>query len=150
MKNMFHAADVAEVLARIDRLKPTTTALWGKMTVDQMLAHVNVAYEMVYENKHPKPSWLIAVALKLFVKQKVVGPAPYPRNSPTAPAFVIKERKDFAVEKGRLMDFINRVQREGESSFAGRPSPSFGPLTTSEWNVLFYKHLDHHLLQFGE
>jgi len=49
----------------------------------------------------------------------------------------------------RLLAFLQRVQRDGERTFNGKESASFGPLTSAQWNVLFYKHLDHHLMQFG-
>jgi len=149
MKNVFDAADVAELTARVHALTPSTSPQWGKMSVDQMLAHVNVAYEMVYDHKHPKPSWLMRFALKTFVKEKVVGPTPFPKNSPTAPVFRMTGAKEFALEQQRLIAFIDRVQRDGARTFDGKESSSFGPLTATEWNVLFYKHLDHHLTQFG-
>lgn len=149
MKNVFDDAVVAELTSRINTLTPTTVPQWGKMSVDQMLAHLNVSYEMVYENKHPKPNPLMRLVLKAFVKKAVVGPKPYSRNTPTAPAFRMTGSKDFAREKQRLIDFIQRVQRDGAKAFDGRESLSFGPLTTAEWNVLFFKHLDHHLTQFG-
>lgn len=119
------------------------------MSVDQMLAHCNVAYEMVYEDIHKKPGFLLSFFLKTLVKKKVVGPDPYPRNSPTAPAFKQTTPKDFAKEKARLVGFLERVQKDGVARFEGRESPSFGALTSSEWQVLFYKHLNHHLTQFG-
>jgi len=148
MKSVFDADDVAELVSRINALTPTTAPQWGKMSVDQMLAHVNVPYEMVYETKHPKPNWLMRFVLKTFVKDKVVGPTPYPKNSPTAPVFRMTGAKDFALEQKRLLTFIERVQRDGARAFEGKESPSFGPLTAAEWNGLFYKHLDHHLTQF--
>ena len=52
-------------------------------------------------------------------------------------------------EQARLVEYIARVQQEGAQAFDGRESNSFGALTTTEWNTLFYKHLDHHLTQFG-
>ncbi len=149
MNNIFDSAVVTELTARINALTPSTPAQWGKMSVDQMLAHVNVAYEMVYEPTHAKPSWLMRFVLRRFVKDKVVGPAPYPKNSPTAPAFRMTGTKDFALEQQRLLAFVDRVQRDGSRTFEGKESPSFGPLTATEWSVLFYKHLDHHLTQFG-
>ena len=149
MKNVFDHVVVAELAARVNALTPTTAPQWGKMSVDQMLAHVNVAYEMVYDNTHPKPSWLMRFALKTFVKGKVVGPTPYPKNAPTAPVFRMTGAREFAREQQRLLAFIERVQGDGARTFEGRESPSFGPLTAAEWNVLFYKHLDHHLTQFG-
>ena len=87
--------------------------------------------------------------LKSFVKQGVVGPKPYPRNSRTAPVFVIADERDFAKEKQRLTDFLIKTQTLGAAHFDGKESPSFGALTKEEWNTLFYKHLDHHLTQFG-
>lgn len=149
MPNIFDAAVVAEVVNRINRLTPVSKPQWGKMTVDQMLAHVNVSYIMVYENSIPKPNWFMRQVLKLIVKNKVVGPAPYGRNLPTAPVFKMTGTKDFVAEKAKLVAYLDRVQRDGETTFSGKESASFGPLTAAEWNVLFYKHLDHHLTQFG-
>ena len=149
MPNIFDAAVVAEVVNRINRLTPESKPQWGKMTVDQMLAHVNVSYIMVYENNSRKSNWFMRQVLKLIVKNKVVGPAPYGRNLPTAPVFRMEGTKDFVAEKAKLVAYLDRVQRDGETTFSGKESASFGPLTAAEWNVLFYKHLDHHLTQFG-
>ncbi|MBL0171207.1 MAG: DUF1569 domain-containing protein [Gemmatimonadaceae bacterium] len=149
MKNVFDSLVVAELVSRINRLSPTTPAAWGKMSVDQMLAHCNVSYEMVYEDKHPRPGPLKSLVLKALVKRAVVGPRPYRRNTPTAPQFKMVSPKDFEQEKQRLIGFLERVQRDGERAFEGRSSHSFGPLSTTEWSTMFYKHLDHHLTQFG-
>ena len=53
MKNVFKQSDAAEVIDRINKLNPETKALWGKMNVTQMLAHCNVTYELIYDDKHP-------------------------------------------------------------------------------------------------
>jgi len=119
------------------------------MNAAQMLAHCNVTYELIYTNKHPKPGVMARLMLKLFVKGVVVSEKPYKQNSPTAPAFHIKLQRNFGAEKQNLIAYIRRVQQEGEDSFDGRVSHSFGKLSKSEWNIMFYKHLDHHLTQFG-
>ncbi|WP_396214565.1 DUF1569 domain-containing protein [Gemmatimonas sp.] len=147
--DLFDASQVDAAIARLHALTPEATPQWGRMVVSEMLAHVNVAYEMVYEQKHPRPNPIMRFVLKRIVKARVVGPDPYPRNTPTAPAFRIKETRDFTVERDRLIAYLQRVQREGRSQFEGRESLSFGPLTATEWNGLFSKHLDHHLEQFG-
>jgi len=149
MKNIFDAADVQEMVDRIDKLTPQSQPIWGKMTVSQMLAHCSVSYEMVYEDKHPKPNAFAKLFIKAFVKNAVVGPKPYKRNTPTAPAFKMTGDKDFDAEKKRLVHYLHKTQQLGEAYFDGRESLSFGKLTISEWNILFYKHLDHHLQQFG-
>lgn len=149
MKNIFNQADASEIIERINKLTPNTQGLWGKMTVDQMLAHCNVTYEMVYDNIHPKPNALMRFILKTFVKKSVVNEKTYPKNSQTAPQFIIKGDRDFETEKKRLVDYINKTQQLGETFFDGKESHSFGVLTKSEWNNMFYKHLNHHLSQFG-
>lgn len=73
MKNVFKQSDAAEVIDRINKLNPETKALWGKMNVTQMLAHCNVTYELIYEDKHPKPNAFMKLVLKLLVKSSVVG-----------------------------------------------------------------------------
>ena len=149
MKNVFDPAVTAELIHRLEQLQPTSPALWGKMSVDQMLAHCNVAYEMAFTNKHPKANPLMRFLLKAFVKPGVVNEVPYKRNLPTAPAFRIKNAKNFAEEKGRLIAFLEQTLATGAAGFEGKESPSFGPMTAKEWNNLLYKHLDHHLNQFG-
>lgn len=149
MKNVFDPADVTDFIGRINQLDTQTKALWGKMTPAQMLAHCNVTYELVYTSKHPKPNFILKFILKMFVKQTVVSEKPYPQNGQTASYFVINDQKDFEAEKIRLINHINKTHDLGASHFEGKESHSFGPLTTTEWNNLFSKHLDHHLRQFG-
>jgi hypothetical protein len=149
MPSVFNPTDVSALADRINKLSPSSTPLWGKMAVGQMLAHCNVSYEMVYTDKHPKPNAIMKFILKSMVKGKVVTETPYTHNNRTAPAFLIKDDKDFATEKARLIAHINKTLELGETHFDGKESHSFGPLNTTEWNNMFYKHLDHHLRQFG-
>ncbi len=119
------------------------------MNVAQMLAHCNVSYEMIFENKHKKPNPLLRLLLKAFVKNKVVNEAPYPRNSLTSPQFKVTDSKNFEEEKNRLIAYITKTQSLGAPYFDQRDYPSFGRLSVPEWNNMLYKHLDHHLNQFG-
>jgi hypothetical protein len=149
MKNIFDFNVSNEVVERINKLSNSSTPSWGKMDVAQMLAHCNVTYEFLYEDKHSKPTPIAKFFLKLFVKNIVCGDKPYKKQSQTAPAFLIKEKKIFDNEKTKLIENILKTQKLGESYFDNRESHSFGKLTVKEWNNMFYKHLDHHLSQFG-
>ena len=149
MKNVFDPQVTEELIGRINQLHPESPALWGKMSVDQMLAHCSVAYEMAFTDKHPKPNALMRFLLKTFVKKGVVNEVPYPKNAQTAPVFIIKGNKDFEEEKGKLITYLKHTISLGKDHFEGKESLSFGPMTAKEWNNLFYKHLDHHLTQFG-
>lgn len=149
LPNIFTPEVTNNLLQRIETLTPSSQANWGKMNVSQMLAHCNVTYEMMFENIHPKPNAILKFILKLLVKKKVVDETTYPKDSSTAPQFVIKVEKDFQKEKERLIQYMKKTQELGEIYFDGRESHSFGILTKVEWNNMLYKHLDHHLRQFG-
>ena len=151
MKNIFEKSITDEVIGRIKKLTPETQPQWGKMNVAEMLAHVCVAYEFVYTDKHDstKATGFKRFMIKLFAKNQVCGEKPYPKNGRTAPQFLITDEREFETEKKRLIEFMNKVQQDGEVKFDGMESHSFGPLNKTEWNNMFYKHTDHHLTQFG-
>lgn len=149
MKNIFEKAVTDEVIARIENLKADSRPVWGKMSVGQMLAHCSKPYETVFDPNFPKPGFIGRFFAKAFAKGIVTGEKPYKRSSPTAPEFKITETRDFQVEKKRLIDYIRKTQQLGAKHFDGKESLSFGALNTAQWNNLFYKHLDHHLNQFG-
>lgn len=149
LPNIFTEAVSNKIKERIHQLSPSTQAKWGKMNVAQMLAHCNVTYEMAYETKHPKPNFIAGILLRAFVKKTVTNEAPYKSNSRTAPAFIISDERVFEAEKNRLLDYVNKTVELGEKHFDNKDSNSFGPLNKTEWNNMFYKHLDHHLGQFG-
>lgn len=149
LPNIFSEKVSKETISRIEKLNPNTPAIWGKMSVDQMLAHCNVTYEMAFENIHSKPNAFIKLILKLLVKKNVVNEKEYSKNGTTAPQFKIKSKKDFEIEKNRLIAYIIKSRELGESYYEGKESHSFGKLTKIEWNNMFYKHLNHHLSQFG-
>jgi hypothetical protein len=149
MKNAFNQDDVAEFIVRINRLTVDTKPKWGKMNVEQMLAHCNVTYEMVYDKIHPKPNAFKRFMLKLIIKNIVVNDKPYKSNSQTAPEFIIKDARKFELEKQRLIDYLLKTQQLGAKYFDGKESLSFGVLNQQEWNNMFVKHLEHHLSQFG-
>lgn len=149
MENIFQQGTTTKLLNRIEALTPNRQANWGKMNVSQMLAHCNVTYEMAYENIHPKPNAFLKFILKIMAKNAVVSDKPYPKNGRTAPQFIITGAKSFDKEKQRLIDYIERTKNLGEQHFEGKESHSFGPLSSNQWHNMFYKHLDHHLTQFG-
>ena len=149
MKNIFDKEITSEQIIRINNLSATTKPTWGKMSVSQMLAHCCVSYEMVFTDKYPSPNALTRWILKVFVKNIVVSEKPFAKNGRTSPQFIVADEREFEAEKKRLIDYIIKAQELGEAYFEGKESNSFGKLTAAEWNNLFYKHLNHHLTQFG-
>lgn len=153
MKNIFDRTVCDELIARIDRISADTRPKWGKMNAAQMMAHCckpyDTLYDAEYQKRYPPHTGLMRFLLNWLVKPIVVGPKPYKPNTRTAPSYVVADERQLAVERNKLVGYLNKVQASGRKEFEGKLSYSFGPLTADEWNVLFYKHLDHHLQQFG-
>lgn len=150
MQNIFDAKDVQQYIDRINLLTPETKQKWGKMNAEQVLAHLNVAYSMVFEpEKHKKPSFIAKFLLSNFVKPKLTNELPYKQNLPTSPAFIISDERNFEEEKKKLIGNIQRVQQLGRIAFEGKEHLNFGKINAQGWNNMFAKHLNHHLEQFG-
>lgn len=147
MKNLFEPAAAQEVIARIERLTPDATRQWGKMDAAQMLSHCSAAMEMA-SGKFVARRTLIGRIIGPRLRHLLSDESPFPRNSPTA-----KELKvgacDFAQQRERLKQCVRHFHEGGEAQCTKHPHPFFGPLTPLEWSTGMYKHLDHHLRQFG-
>ena len=151
--NIFEESGAEALVSRIKQLKPDAKPIWGRMTVSQMLAHCCKPFETVYDStyavQYPRPNAIIRFFLRLFIKPILVNAKPYKRNMRTAPEFVIDDARNFGEEQARLIAFVEKTHAAGPAKFEGKESHSFGPLTAQEWNMLFCKHTDHHLAQFG-
>jgi hypothetical protein len=137
------------ILSRLEKLTAQTTPNWGKMNAPQMLAHLNVSYDIDNGKIAAKTPAILKFVLRLFLKPIVVSEKPYKSNLRTAPAFIISSEKSFELEKKKLLDNLTETQVKGAKYYEGRESASFGKLTANEWNNLYYKHLNHHFIQFG-
>ena len=150
MQNVFDAKDAQEYINRINNLTPETQRKWGKMSVDQVLAHLNVAYDLTFTpEKFPKPNFIAKFLLSRFVKPKITNEIPYKQSLPTSPVFIIADERNFEEEKAKLIGNIQRVQQLGREAFEGKENINFGKMTAQDWNNMFAKHLNHHLDQFG-
>jgi hypothetical protein len=148
MKNLFDKDVYAEIANRINALNPQTQRQWGKMNVAQMLAHSKEAFKVpLSEVKIPR--MFIGLLIGWVFKKKLYNDEPWKKNLPTAPNFIIKDERDFEKEKAELMDMINRFYNGGPEKVGLFPHPMFGSFTSEQWGQAMYKHLDHHLMQFG-
>jgi len=92
----------------------------------------------------------LASLLGRLIKNKVLADdAPFRRNSPTAPGLLVPGQPDLDTERTRLLALIDRFTTSGPRGCTKNPHSFFGLLTPDEWAILMYKHLDHHLRQFG-
>ena len=148
MKNLFDKDSYEEIIRRINTLTPASQRLWGKMEVAQMLAHCKEAFKVPLSDKKI-PRMFIGYLLGWMMRSKLYNETPWGKNLPTAPNFLIKDERDFNTEKNGLLELITKFNRLGAGNVGKFPHPFFGKLTQEQWGKSMYKHLDHHLSQFG-
>jgi hypothetical protein len=148
MKSIYERAALDEVVRRIDSLNAASQHLWGKMGAAQMLAHCSLTLE-VATGKRIARRLLIGRLIGPFFKKRYYDNSEFSRNSPTHPTFVVADEREFAQEKQRLLQLAREFSEGGEARCTTLPHSFFGNLTPGEWGIGVYKHLDHHLRQFG-
>lgn len=148
MKNLYEPETVDEVIVRIDSLQPASPRQWGKMNVGQMLAHCSAAMDMASGKINP-PRMLIGRFLGRLVKPIFTNEKPFGQGNPTEKTLVVSDARDLSQEQTRLKDCVRKFHLGGEAKCTRHPHPFFGNLTPHEWSRGMYKHLDHHLRQFG-
>lgn len=146
MDSIFDKNSNEAMIARINKLTPESKALWGKMNVEQMLKHSNAAMQVAFGEKELKISFFMRLLGKML-KNKVINNE-FKKNSPTAPEFVFPDKYDFEQAKNELITTYSKFA-QGHQSIKIMNHPFWGKMTYEDWDKLQYKHLDHHLKQFG-
>jgi len=148
MPNLFDQQDYRAIVDRFQSLSPDSPAKWGKMNVSQMLAHCQVPIQVGLGEVKLKRN-LFGILFGKMAKKTVMSDKPFKKSLPTDPSFVIKDDRNFDAERSKLMSLIEKWHNGGAEGLTKEPHPFFGPMTAEEWNKSQYKHLDHHLQQFG-
>ena len=145
MKSIFDKNNFEELQMRLQKINSTSTPLWGKMNVAQMLHHLNLTVEAPLgkiETKG-KPNFF----MKIF-KSVLYNDKPFGKGDPTPKDFKTTGTFNFETEKEKCLSNLKDVY---SSNIKGNYSPHvfFGKITSEQWGLHFYKHIDHHLKQFG-
>jgi hypothetical protein len=148
MKNLFQREAVDEVNARIDKLQPATQRQWGKMDVAQMMAHCSATLDMA-SGQLNMPRSFVGRLIGPFFKSIYTNEKPFSRSSPTDPKLVVADQRDFLREQEQLKGKVRQFHEGGEARCTRHPHPFFGALSPQDWGRGMYKHMDHHLRQFG-
>ena len=81
------------------------------------------------------------MALKDMMKDK-----PVKKGMPTVSGFKITGAPDFEVEKNKWITLLGGYESMPEDGYL---HPFFGQMTKEDTGIMAYKHIDHHLRQFG-
>jgi Protein of unknown function (DUF1569) len=118
------------------------------MDVAQMMAHCSAALDMA-SGKIVVKRTLIGRVIGPRFRHLMTNDKPFGHGAPTAKELKIVDLRAFAKEQERLKQCVREFHQNGESKCTTHPHPFFGPLTPLEWSTGMYKHVDHHLQQFG-
>ena len=137
------------MIERIGRLTADAKPLWGRMSVEQMLSHLVQAQELPFESTvADRSNWMS----RNIVKTLVLTVVPVPKEVKTSAELDQQQggRKPlgFEVDKANVIESLNKIGNldAGHKCLA---HPFFGPLSAKQWARIGYKHMDHHLRQFG-
>ncbi len=134
-----------DCLSRVEKLTPETQPQWGGMSAAQMLAHCADILD-VSNGKELKNTPLVARLFKGMIRKMVVSEKPYPKGARTHPQYEQTAERDFETEKDRLLTAMAEFKSQRGVSIV---HPLFGTMTVEEKGWSGFKHLDHHLGQFG-
>ncbi len=149
MTTLFDPDAGARLDDRIGQLSAASTRQWGTMDVGQMLEHTAGQFRLALA-EHSSPARRTFLSYPL-VKQLLVYAVPWPKNSPTVPELRVTapaDPADFEAGRARLRALIERFVAFGPGH-AFAVHPGFGCLSGRAWGRLAWRHLDHHLRQFG-
>jgi len=148
MNSIFDKASNELMQARISKITENTKPLWGSMTADQMCVHCDNAIRVAFGEMDLKINFAMRILGKLL-KNKVFYGKEMRKNSPTAKEFIVTKHFEFDSVKTTLLQNFSRFATEGKKTIKVLKHPFWGELTYEEWDILMWKHLDHHLNQFG-
>lgn len=146
IKNLFDPVVKQDIINRVNKLTPHSERQWGKMDAAQMLAHLQVPIGVAFGTHTVKGNWLMKLILPLF-KKSLYDEKPWKQGLPTDKTFImLGQSKNFDKEKNALLEMISRFT---ETNMINEKHPVFGKLTKEQWSKATWKHIDHHLKQFG-
>ncbi len=151
MSNVFKPARHAELLRRLDGLRPDSTRKWGRMTPHQAVCHLSDSFKAILQDRplEAQPMELKRRAIIRFIAFTL--PKQWPEGVPTTPQVDAEKGGtppgDFEADVAELKELLRRyVDTDGRTL---EPHYVWGELTRGEWGRYGYRHVDHHLRQFG-
>lgn len=141
---------VAEVTERLARLSPDSARRWGTMTPAAMLCHLSDAFEMALgERETGAAETLFSRTVMKWVAVEL--PVRWPHGVRTLAAMDPARRgtrpTSLDTDRRRLEGLMIRfVELDGAPDVR---HPLFGRLDRGPWMRWGWRHVDHHLRQFG-
>ncbi len=147
MKSVFDTTTREELVTRIKSLTPQNNAQWGKMNAYQMVKHGTLHEDMVLGKLKINRVFIGRLISGMLLKKVLKDDKPFGKNSPTSSLLkTLNENGDIEQQKKEWIDRLEQYASYTDPDFI---HPFFGPMTKDQIGFFAYKHVDHHLRQFG-
>jgi hypothetical protein len=150
MQSLHHAPDLTDLIGRLGTITPERTRRWGRMTAHQMICHLGDSLRVTLGERSagPNGNWLSHTLIKTICLRSSL---PWPRSVKTSAELDSEQGGSRATEfQTDLDELIRLVERCAEHDCDHWPDhPFFGPMDRWSWGRFNYRHIRHHLQQFG-
>jgi len=146
MESLYTGKTYESCVNRINQLSSDSQRQWGKMSASQMVEHCARVQEAMNGETNAKPNWFVKTFLLGMIKNIVFSEKPFKKNGQTDSSYVVKQEGDLNEQRTRLLSAMERFHKSEQSNFN---HSFFGELTPEQRGWASYKHLNHHLDQFG-
>ena len=152
MPTIKNARTLDHLLQRLGRLTPDSERRWGTMTPGEMLCHLGDASDGVL-GRRKTPGGAPGNVLPLPIKWLMLySPMPVPKGVETRDGVNPKKEGtrpgDFEKDRARVIDGL-RSLAVAPADAVSKTHFRFGTMSLRGWHHWAYKHVDHHLRQFG-
>ncbi|MBX2931716.1 MAG: DUF1569 domain-containing protein [Chitinophagaceae bacterium] len=147
-KNLLTKEASNNIIERVKKLTIDNTPLWGEMNVTEMLLHCNLCNKQILEEsrgdeKTTAKQFLLRIFALYIAPNFKKGIKSEKRN-------ITKGLIDNTQFEKQQIEFISIINKFPYNNHALTLShPAFGNISTTEWGIAAFKHMDHHLRQFG-
>lgn len=148
MKSIFDNPVNEEIIVRINTLDKNSKALWGTMTVEQMIRHC-VICEEYYQGKFvvERSPLGIKIGAKAITEILKNEQSNFGKNADTNEVFKVTTTDlNLEEEKNKWILLIKHYEMIDLDTFTHW---FFGEMSKEQLGQFIYKHSDHHLKQFG-
>ena len=143
------AASIKQCLAKI---QPDSKRLWGRLTAHEMICHISDPLRDFLKIRNVEP--VMPTFLRPLLKFMMLGNLPFRKNALTVKPYLLAANGgatkpvEFEADMQTLIELLDRFTGMDDAFQLG-PHAAVGLLTKAQAGRLMFKHLDHHLRQFG-
>jgi hypothetical protein len=152
MKTLARPGEKAEILRRLQTVRPDDVRRWGRMSAPQMVCHLSDTFRMAMGRipvSHATGPWQRTAVKWIALYLPLRWPGGRILTRPEIDQEVGGTKPgDFAGDVAELEALVELFTAPTRT-FAWAAHPIFGRMSDAAWMRWAYLHMDHHLRQFG-